>query len=399
MGKTNRSDIAVIIPSYYPGKTIKHVIETVDRGLRRYFPKKNGLIIIIDSSDKKTQKDIRKYCQRVSTKTIIKFHKKRVTKGEAIFAGLEIALGDRPDVVVMFDSDLKSIEPDWVKKFALPIMKKEAAFIGPNYVRDKYDSLITNHIVYPLVRSFFGADLRQPIGGDFAFSGDLAGFYMNKECFSSEVEKYGIDVWLSITAIVNNYKVGQVSLGVKDHGVTIKNPKLPEKSLGIMFREVVTTLFSLLAHYQKKWKGGPSSEVINFYKPIIATPKPVIADFANLWGAFKRLYPKHRSLCQKVLSASNFKKIDAAFSMKKPNVSISALDWSDFIFDYFKKFAVTRGKNKKLKLVNSLVAVYFARIACFVEETKDLTNSEVEKKIQAGIEAFRKRVDQMATRA
>ena len=41
-------------------------------------------------------------------------------------------------------------------------------------MRHKYDGTITNTIVYPLTRALYGKRIRQPIGGDFGFSGRLA---------------------------------------------------------------------------------------------------------------------------------------------------------------------------------------------------------------------------------
>ena len=46
-------------------------------------------------------------------------------------------------------------------------------YVAPLYLRHKYDGTITNSIVYPLTRALYGREVRQPIGGDFGFSGRL----------------------------------------------------------------------------------------------------------------------------------------------------------------------------------------------------------------------------------
>ena len=100
------------------------------------------------------------------------------------------------------------------------------------------------------------------------------------------MNKFGIDIWLSTNAISNGFNIGQVFLGTKDHGKTIKNPQFPEKSLGVMFVEVVKTLFDLLVTYKSNWQDLNSLEVKNFGKITEITPKPVIADQNNLWQTF-----------------------------------------------------------------------------------------------------------------
>jgi hypothetical protein len=47
-------------------------------------------------------------------------------------------------------------------------------YIAPYYLRHKYDGTITNGIIYPMTRTLYGKSVRQPIGGEFGFSGSLA---------------------------------------------------------------------------------------------------------------------------------------------------------------------------------------------------------------------------------
>ena len=65
-------------------------------------------------------------------------------------------------------------EPDeWIELLAGPVLKGGYDYVAPLYARYKYDGTITNSIVYPLTRALYGQRIRQPIGGDFGFSGSL----------------------------------------------------------------------------------------------------------------------------------------------------------------------------------------------------------------------------------
>ena len=60
-------------------------------------------------------------------------------------------------------------------------MRHGYEFVAPLYARHRYDGTITNTIVYPLTRALYGKRIRQPIGGDFGFSGDLAARFLEFE--------------------------------------------------------------------------------------------------------------------------------------------------------------------------------------------------------------------------
>ena len=69
------------------------------------------------------------------------------------------------------------------------------------YGRHKFDGTITNGIVYPLRRPLYGNRVRQPIAGDFGFSGNLAKFYLTKDIGDTDVGRFGIDnraEWVAI---------------------------------------------------------------------------------------------------------------------------------------------------------------------------------------------------------
>jgi hypothetical protein len=100
-------------------------------------------------------------------------------------------------------------------------------FVSPLYLRHKYDGTITNSIVYPLTRALYGREVRQPIGGDFGFSGRLASHYLTKPVWESNVARFGIDIWMTTTAIADGFKVCQTFLGAKLHNAKDPVPTWP----------------------------------------------------------------------------------------------------------------------------------------------------------------------------
>ena len=80
---------------------------------------------------------------------------------------------------------MRSITSDWIHYLVDPVFTKGYQFVAPVYLRHKYDGTITNNIVYNLTRALYGKRIRQPIGGDFAFSRDVARFYVDQNVWDT----------------------------------------------------------------------------------------------------------------------------------------------------------------------------------------------------------------------
>ena len=118
-------------------------------------------------------------------------------KGAALRTIFEIAAALDVQALVVVDSDLRSIVPEWIELLAGPILKGGYDFVTPLYARYKYDGTITNTVTYPLTRALYGHRIRQPIGGDFGVSGDLVRHYLAADDWTDDVSKFGIDIWMT----------------------------------------------------------------------------------------------------------------------------------------------------------------------------------------------------------
>src|SRR3989337_2720274 len=115
------------------------------------------------------------------------------------------------------DADLRSITPEWIELLLSPVIRKCFDFVAPLYSRHKYDGTITNSIVYPVTRTLYGRRVRQPIGGEFGFSGKMAEFYVSQDVWESHVARLGVDIWMTTEAIANDFKVCQTFLQAQIH--------------------------------------------------------------------------------------------------------------------------------------------------------------------------------------
>jgi glycosyltransferase involved in cell wall biosynthesis len=138
-------------------------------------------------------------------------------KGRAVRAIFEAARYLKVKSVAMVDSDLRSITPEWMRLLLTPTMEG-TSFVAPYYDRRKYDGTITDFLCYPVIRSLFGKDIRQPIGGDFGLSIKLVEDLLDSPMWElPDVSRFGIDIFETCTALAKGYKIKQSFLGLKSH--------------------------------------------------------------------------------------------------------------------------------------------------------------------------------------
>ena len=221
-------DILVGIPSYNNARTIGHVVRAVQAGLAKYFPDRKAVIVNSDGGSIDGTVEIVKNTMIDDFGSVLLRHRGEPAitlsvpyhgipgKGSAFRAIFEMAGALNVQACAVMDADLRSITPEWVELLIKPVLDAGFDYVAPLYHRHKFDGTITNSIIYPLTRALYGKRMRQPIGGDFGFSGRLARFYLNEDVWQTDVARYGIDIWMTTGAIANEFKVAQAFLGAKD---------------------------------------------------------------------------------------------------------------------------------------------------------------------------------------
>ncbi|RMF59927.1 MAG: glycosyltransferase [Calditrichaeota bacterium] len=316
------------------------------------------------------------------TELLITIYRGVPGKGSAIRAIFEAAHILNAKVVVLFDADLRSINTHWIKQMVEPILRQRYDFVAPLYKRYKYDGTITNNIVYSLTRALYGYRIRQPIGGDFAFSNRLIKRYIDQDVWETDVGRFGVDIWLTTEAMVGGYNLCQANLGVKIH-----DEKDPAQSLGPMFQQVVNTLFSLMEENQDYWKNVKGSQPVPIVGPEInVEPKPFEISIERLITDFKVGFSHYDSFWEKVLSKDNFKVFKELINKNEKDFHFPTEVWVKSLYDIAATYHHWAADRKLL--VQLMTPLYFARIASFVNETYDMNNDEAEKKVEEQAQLF-----------
>jgi hypothetical protein len=379
--RVGHADLVVGIPSFQNAATVGHVVRTVAEGADRLL----GLRTLVLNADGGSTDGTREAAVAspvpASVRVLSTTYEGVPGKGTAVRAVLEAAqlVGARCCLTV--DADLRSIEPWWVQRLAGPVLEGGADYVVPLYLRHKYDGTITNTLAYPMTRALYGARVRQPIGGDFGLSRALVARLLSKPVWESDVARFGIDVWMTTTALCEGFRVVQANLGPKVH-----DARDPAATLGPMFQQVVGTLFSLLAVYPWRWRQVRGSQPVpEVGEPVEGEPEPVSITIPALVERFREGLRSHGSLWARVLAPDVREQVERA-AEGGPARWLTDRWWARVVYDF--AVAFHRDDLDPDAVVAALVPVYFGRVAAFAEETQALDSRQAERVVERQAEVF-----------
>jgi glycosyltransferase involved in cell wall biosynthesis len=392
--RVRSAEIIVGIPSYNEADSISYPTTIAAEGLRRYFPDKNAVIINVDNNSPDNTKDAFMNTPAEVPRIYISTPEGVKGKGNNIRNLFEAAVELQAKAVVVVDADLKSITPQWIQYLGEPLFRG-FNYVTPIYVRHKYDGSITNHIAYPMLRTLFGLRVRQPIGGDFGFSGRIARAFLSEKLWNERIANFGIDVWMTSIAIARRFNVCQTFLGSpKSH-----RAKDPAKDLGPMFTQVIMTLFDLMIDFEYFWKdtkeSWPSS-IFGFGLGVDEKPPIVDVNTDALYESFVSGFDTYGELWEKIIPGPELAEVSKTKDLPKYKFYYTSDLWARILFG----FAIAYRNNSipREDIIESMIPFYHSRILSFVNKTIDMGTKECEEYFESINRIFENEKDYLIQR-
>jgi glycosyltransferase involved in cell wall biosynthesis len=382
------AEIVVGIPSFNNARTIGHVVRACAAGLAKYFPQRKAVIVNSDGGSTDGTREVVLAAEPDVESLLLVQHRVPVVqrisypyhgvpgKGSAFRMVFAVAQQLRAKACVVVDSDLRSIAPHWIELLAGPVLEREFDFIAPFYLRHKFDGTITNSIIYPLTRALLGKRVRQPIGGDFGISGRLTARFLEKDVWQTDVARFGVDIWMTLTAVAEGFRIGQAYLGAKLH-----DAKDPGTDLSSMFQQVVGSLFALLETYEAVWRSTKSSESVPMFGfPFDVGVEPIPINIERMVNGFLRGMADLSEIYRLVLAPETFANLAAAARCPRDRLRITDTLWVHIVYDFAASYH--HRTMDRQHMLQSLVPLYLGRTASFVMEVWESTAQEVEERLE-----------------
>ncbi|MCF8062367.1 MAG: glycosyl transferase [Deltaproteobacteria bacterium] len=380
----DKADLVVCIPSYNEADSISYPVKQASEGLVKFFPEVRSVIINTDNNSPDGTREAFLNTPTERSKIYLSTEPGVKGKGNNFRNLFEKILELEAKAVVVVDADLKSITPQWIRHLGEPLFN-DFSYVAPLYVRHKYDGTITNGIAYPLSRTLYGRRVRQPIGGDFGFSGDLARIYLENEAWDEATANFGIDIWMTTIALNQGVPICQSFMGRPK----IHRPKDPASSLGPMFRQVIGTIFSLMSHFDDTWmrvKYSKPTAIYGFGLGEVEMPPKVDVDAQKLFKKFHAGFDEYEEIWKEALFEDVFGKLMEIKGMKERVFAFPTDLWARILFDMGVAYR-DRVREPDL-LMESLIPLYYGRTFSFVKKTRRMSTQQAEEAIEEDCVTF-----------
>ncbi len=383
------ADVMVAIPAYNNEMTVAHVMKMAAEGLSTFFADRKSVVFVVEGGSLDETKNVAIMTDiGLTVNKIVGTYRGASGKGNAMRAVFQVARDLGLAGFAMIDGDNRAITPEWINNLLTPVVREGYGFVTPYYKRYKYDGTITNLIVYPLVTSLYGRMLRQPIGGDFALSKSFIEMLEKQDVWDMFVGQFGIDVWMTISAITGDVPICQANLGAKVHGA-----KDPAFSLGPMYLHVISTVFHSMTKFADYWPSVTSAVDV----PVRGTalpwaPEPIPISVTRLIEEFNLGMAHFSSLYREILSAETYGRLEqiaksetcapegyCEFHMP-PDL------WARVVYDIAVVFNCWKGNTHKLIDLSS--PLYFGQVASIANRTQELEHDEAEMVVDDILRAF-----------
>jgi len=380
-------EILIGIPSYNNSGTIGRVVDSVREGLDKSF---HGIKAVLVNADGGSMDGTpRIVTDAVAALNCIQaFHRvnprHKLTapyhgipgKGNAIRMILEVSAALKVKTCAVVGADLLNIGPDWIERLISPVRTAGYEFVLPFYLRHKYDGTLTNFIIYPLARALYGKRIRQPLGPEFACSGEMVDYFIAQKNWEADPVQYGVDFWLTATAARRGGRFCQTYLGDSARAHKDTGP-----DLSTMLTQVVGSLFSLMQDHAAFWSGIGGSEAVPMIGDLPRGESMAIrVNLERMLHAFHLGVTEFRPLWNGVLSGETLEGLSSVARSARPAFRFPDRLWVRVLYDF--ALAAHRKMMNPEHLLRSLTPLYLGKTVSFILETQESSREAVEDRIE-----------------
>jgi len=380
-------DILVGVPTHNNAKTIGVIVETIQAGILRFFPRERVAIINADGGSRDGTPelivsaaidDARRSSKLYALRTLHAIstpYAGSPARGTALRTILAAAELLRPKACAVISPESTQITAEWLTTLLRPIYEEEFDLVLPTYSRHRFDGILLTNLLYPMTRALYGLRIREPYASEFAFSGRLGSQFLAQNAWHDETAQAGSETQLTLTAIAGGYRVCQSFLGAKEH--------IERRSADLVpaMRQTVGVLFSSLEPNFSLWNIRTGSDPI----PTTGaerefTLEPLRVNRKRLREMFSTGVVELESVFRSILSPSTLAELQRIASLEE-GFRYSPELWVKTVYEFaaaYHKSTISRDH-----IIQALAPLFRGRVFTFLVENHNGSADDVENNIES----------------
>ena len=380
-------DILVGLPTYNNAKTIGLVVQSVQSGILRWFPRERAVIINADGGSRDgtpelvtgvSIDDVRPAASLHALRTLHSVSTKYASTPESgtalhsIFAAAELL---RAKACVVLSPDSENIQPEWLSRLVQPVYKDGYDLVAPTYLRHRFDGLLVTNLLYPMTRALYGLRIREPYPSEFGFSGNLGSQFLAQNHWEDGANQPGGELRFTLAAIRQQCRIRQAFLGSKEHIERRAAEMVPA------LRQTVGPLFSSLESDFALWSTVTGSQPVPTTGP--ETPEllePVRVNRKRLREMFSTGVAELSSVFQTILTHSTLAELQRIAGQSDVTFEYPAELWVKTVYEFaasYQKAVISRDH-----IIQALAPLFRGRACTFIAENRNGSANDVENNVE-----------------
>lgn len=382
------ADIVVGIPTYNNADTIGDVVRAAQAGLESRFSSLRAVIVNCDggSADGTSERAQEAATEQSRFLTVayplFPVHKLSAPyhgipgKGSAFRTMFLLTRELGAKACAVLDPGLRDAAPDWIGLMLTPVVEGDFDFVAPVHRRHKFESTLTNGVVYPVVRSLFGKQIRQPIGEEFVFSKRLLEYYLRQDFLNNQVVLLDNEIRLSVEAICSEFRLCQVPLSARTH-----TARESMADLSATLSQVLGPLFIEAERKTQVWQKIRGSEEV----PVVGGglevgAEPVAVNVRRMIDAFRQGFDALRDVWNLILPPATMLDLKRLSRQSEPEFRFRDDVFARCVYDFLLGYRLrTMDRNH---LLRAMTPLYLGWVASFLAELQDAGPEEAENRLE-----------------
>jgi glucosylglycerate synthase len=381
-------DLLVGLPTHNNAKTVGSIVQTIQSGILRGFPRERAVIINTDGGSRDgtpelvtgvSIDDMRPASNLHTLRTLHSISTKyanstRSASGafRTILAAAELL---RPKACVVMSPESANIQPEWLSKLLRPIFDDGFDLVTPTYRRHKFEGLLITNLLYPMTRALYGLRIREAYSPEFGFSGHLGNQFLAQNVWNDETEGAGVELRFTLAAITGKHRICQSFLGDKD--------RIERSAVDLVpaLRQTAGALFSALEPDFPVWSVVTGSQPV----PTTGSDQEVLLEALRvnrkrLREMFVAGIAELESVFQSILSPSTLAELQSIAHLGEEEFRYPAELWVRTVYEFaasYQKSVISRDH-----IIQALAPLFRGRMFTFLTENRNASAVGVEKNIE-----------------